>query len=203
MRRSRSASGVELDAGADAGAIADLAMQIGRHLLAVEKIDGKRYSVVRIDEAKPREALAAFDHCPERERLEPVEVGEACRIGAVGPAVPERVQPFAHSRIGMPRTRLDAGADGVGDDPLDGGGDPRIVARVPAGAPGGRGRAGEDRSIQRPDALRALPTTAAAGRVKAAAAVQSEHAADGRPHANISAALGSDLLFGKFGKRPK
>jgi hypothetical protein len=180
------AGGVELDAGADACAGADLPMQLGRNLLAVEDIDGERRAVVGFREAQPREALAAFDHRPQRERLEAVEVGEARGVGAVGPAVPERVQPIAHGGIGMHRARLDAGADRVRNEALDGGRDPRVVARVPAGAPRGHGRAGEDRGVQCLDALRTLPAPAAAGCIKGAAAGKAEHTANGRPHAPCS-----------------
>ena len=91
---------------------------------------------------------------------------------------------------------LDARADGVGDEALDGGGDPRIVARVPAGAPRDGRRASEDRGVQRLDALRAFPTPAAAGRVKCAAAGKPEERGKARPHARKDRAGASAALFG-------
>ena len=100
----------------------------------------------------------------------------------------------------MERVRLHAGADRVGDKALDGGGDPGVIAGIPAGSTRGRGCAGQERGVQRFDALCAFPTPAATGGVKGAAAGKSEDGGKARPHARKDRAGTGAGLFGEVGE---
>ena len=122
---------VELDAGPHAPAVADLAMEISRHLFAVEKIDRQGWEAgTSINGAQPGEALTTFYHRSKRQRLKPVEVGDARSIRTVGPTPPQIMQPIPHRRIGMQRTRLNPGTDRVRHEALHGGSDPGVVAGI-------------------------------------------------------------------------
>ena len=101
---------VEFDAGPNTGTHADLAVQVGWH----HEVDHERWqAVARIGDTKVGEGLAALDHCPLRQRLQTIEVGEARAMRPVGPSTPKRMQRVAHRSVRGHRAGLDAGADRV------------------------------------------------------------------------------------------
>jgi hypothetical protein len=60
---------VELDAGVDADVATDIAMQVGRHLFAVERSDREGQTDIHIGEAQPREALRSRSSPGARARM--------------------------------------------------------------------------------------------------------------------------------------
>ena len=188
---------VELDAGADARPAADLAMQVQRHLLAIQKLDVEGNGGGVAGHAQPGEALAALDHRAHGHGLQPVEIRQPVRGGVIGPAQPERLQPLAHRPVGMGGLRLDPGADDIADQAVHRRRDPRVVPRIPPGPPRRRGRARQDRRVQPIDRPRALPTPPTTRSVEAAAR-KAEKAMEEGPHAADSRATRVSRLLGTF-----
>lgn len=80
------------------------------------QLERHRQAVLDAAVAQTDERFAAFEHRSAGERLQAVEVGESGGIGFLGPVPEERLQPLAQNDVGDHRLRLDAGADGVGDE---------------------------------------------------------------------------------------
>ena len=170
--------GIELDARADPRPAADLAVQVHGNLLAIRKLEVKGNAGGVAGETQPGEALAALDHRAHGHGLQPVEIREPVRGGAIRPAQPERLQQFAHRPVGMGGLRLDPGADDIADQAVDRRCDPRVVPRIPPGPPRRRGRAREDGRVQPVNRPRPLPTPPATRSVEAASAREAEKTMD-------------------------
>jgi hypothetical protein len=89
--------------------------QVERQLLRFDQLELKRHAQTLAEVAvmPAREALAAFDHRPERERLETVDIGHPGGVRIVCPQGPQRLEFLLDRQRRVHRLRLDAGADGV------------------------------------------------------------------------------------------
>ena len=121
---------VELDAGAHQVAARQCRVEGERYVLGLQELDLKRHRETVLGPAHPQahETFAALQHGPAGERLEAVEVGDAVGVGFLAPIPPQRMHGFAECRIGGDRLRLDAGADTVGDEGVDGTAGPGVAA---------------------------------------------------------------------------
>jgi len=192
--------GIELDARTDPRPAGDLAVQVHRNLLAIQKLEVERDAGGVGGHAQPGEALAALDHRVNSHGLQPVEIRQPIRRGVIGPAHPERLQPFAHRAVGMGQLRFDPGADDIADEAVHRRRDSRIVPRVPPGPPRRCGRAREDRRVQPVDRPRPLPTPPATRGVEAASAREAEKAMEKGPHERQNHPKRTLKLLGTFGK---
>jgi hypothetical protein len=161
---------------------ADLAMQVQRDLLAIQKLEVEGDGGGVAGHAQPGEALATLDHRAHGHGLQPVEIREPVRGGMISPAQPEPLQPLAHGPVGMGGLRLDPGADDIADQAVHGRRDPRVVPRIPPGPPRRRGRARQDCCVQPVDRPRPLPAPPATRSVEAASAREAEKVMEEGPH---------------------
>ena len=192
------ASSIELDACPNPRPAADLAVQIERHLLAIKKFDVQRDAAGLGRQPQPREALAAFDHRPHGHGLQPVEIRKPVGGGVISPAQPQRLQPFAHSSVGMGGLRLDPGANDIAHQAVHRRSDPWVVPRIPPGPPRSSGRARQDRRVQAVDGFGAFPAPPATGGVKAADAREFEQALEEGPHGWENRPFWNLKLLGMF-----
>ncbi len=152
-------------------------------------------------DAQPGEALAALDHSPHSRRLQLIEIRQPARIGMIGPAQPQHLQPFAHGPVRMSGLRLDPRADDIAHQTVHSRRDPWVVPRIPSGPPCRRGRAREDGRVQSINRPRALPTPPATRGVKAASAREAEKAMDEGPHGRQNRPKWTLKLLGMFGSQ--
>ena len=74
-----------------------------------------RQTIFRTAVAQPDQRLAAFEHGPAGQRLQPVEVGQASGIGLSHQSHHRRWMASRWAASATMRLRLDAGTDGIGD----------------------------------------------------------------------------------------
>ena len=80
-------AGIEFDPGADAGAFADLAVQVEWHLVAVENFNAERIvSVIRY--AQAGKDFSASRHRPNGDCLEAIKIRQAGCVRFICPARP-------------------------------------------------------------------------------------------------------------------
>jgi hypothetical protein len=93
-------------------------LSVHRQMLGFQHLQLQRHHQPVLDAAVAQadQRFAAFEHRPAGERLQAVEIGESRGVGFFGPVPEERLQPLAQNDVGDHRLRLDAGADGVGDE---------------------------------------------------------------------------------------
>ena len=82
---------IELDSGAHLVARGQVLVQGDRQVLGLQQLDlqGHRQPVLGPARPQPDQALAAFEHGPARQGLQPVEVGQPRGIGLLAPVPPQ------------------------------------------------------------------------------------------------------------------